>query len=113
MEQKLGRLLEPYEDVHHIDGDPSNNNPDNLCVELHVEHEKKHNPQKYSDKVVRCCVCNKEFILSALQQKYRTQNRYRRNTPNDSYFCSKRCSGLYGKSVQQNAGVSEWHRKGT
>jgi hypothetical protein len=30
MEQKLGRLLEPQEVVHHIDGNCENNHPDNL-----------------------------------------------------------------------------------
>lgn len=30
MEQKLGRYLEPYERVHHIDGDKANNHPSNL-----------------------------------------------------------------------------------
>ena len=30
MEKKLGRLLRPEEVVHHIDGDPANNAPENL-----------------------------------------------------------------------------------
>jgi HNH endonuclease len=32
MERKLGRFLSPNEVVHHIDGDPSNNHPDNLVL---------------------------------------------------------------------------------
>jgi hypothetical protein len=32
MEQKLGRLLDRKEVVHHIDGNPQNNHPDNLMV---------------------------------------------------------------------------------
>lgn len=32
MEQHLGRYLEPEETVHHIDGDPTNNAIENLCL---------------------------------------------------------------------------------
>jgi hypothetical protein len=32
MEQKLGRYLLPSEVVHHIDGNPQNNHPDNLMI---------------------------------------------------------------------------------
>lgn len=43
MESKLGRLLERAEVVHHIDGNPQNNHPDNLMVfqenAQHLRHE--------------------------------------------------------------------------
>jgi len=32
MEKKLGRQLRPEEVVHHVDGDPANNAPENLVV---------------------------------------------------------------------------------
>jgi len=32
MEEKLGRVLEPNEHVYHLDGDRSNNEPDNLII---------------------------------------------------------------------------------
>lgn len=43
MEQKLGRYLDPREVVHHIDGNPENNHPDNLELFAsngeHLRHE--------------------------------------------------------------------------
>lgn len=43
MEQKLGRYLLPTEVVHHIDEDPSNNDPDNLMLfASQLEHVKHH-----------------------------------------------------------------------
>jgi hypothetical protein len=43
MEQKLGRRLKLREVVHHIDGDKTNNRPENLAVfSNHGEHLKGH-----------------------------------------------------------------------
>ncbi len=42
MEQLLGRKLERNEIIHHIDGDVTNNNPDNLMVEGSSEHKRYH-----------------------------------------------------------------------
>lgn len=43
MEQKIGRPVERYESVHHIDGDKTNNHPDNLEMFAshsdHLRHE--------------------------------------------------------------------------
>jgi DNA-binding CsgD family transcriptional regulator len=43
MEEKLGRLLDPQEVVHHVDGDRQNNEPENLVLfdnnGLHLQHE--------------------------------------------------------------------------
>jgi endogenous inhibitor of DNA gyrase (YacG/DUF329 family) len=38
MEEKLGRVLESWEQVHHIDGNPKNNNIENLMIVLPREH---------------------------------------------------------------------------
>lgn len=42
MEAVMGRRLEDNEIVHHIDGDKSNNNPDNLVVMTQSEHTSVH-----------------------------------------------------------------------
>lgn len=62
MEEKLGRPLEPYEDVHHIDGDPSNNDLENLIIINHGEHQRQHNPQKYFDIEMICDICGRSFL---------------------------------------------------
>lgn len=46
-EDKLGRLLKPGEVVHHIDGNPRNNNQDNLeILSSQAEHCRKHFTKK-------------------------------------------------------------------
>lgn len=41
-EQTVGRRLNPWEDVHHIDGDKANNDPGNLQVISHSDHTRLH-----------------------------------------------------------------------
>ncbi|TEB09188.1 HNH endonuclease signature motif containing protein [Pelotomaculum propionicicum] len=43
MEEKIGRYLKPDEVVHHIDGNKTNNNPDNLLLTTCSEHTRLHN----------------------------------------------------------------------
>jgi hypothetical protein len=46
-EQVVGRRLRSDEIVHHIDGDPSNNRPENLAVMTPSEHIRVHLPGKH------------------------------------------------------------------
>ena len=90
MEEKLNRKLKPNEEVHHIDGNPLNNEVSNLVVIDGREHRRQH-VQKYYDKEMTCPICGKLFIWSALQQKY-----YHGNHPNKidaKPTCSKTCAG--------------------
>ena len=103
MEQKLGRELKPNEQIHHIDGDPLNNNLDNLEIRLLGDHQREHNPSKYRDKIVSCEWCGKEFIWTAKQQRNFYINKRRRHSDNDNPFCSKKCVGAYGRHIQSNS----------
>lgn len=96
MEEKLGRPLEPYEDVHHIDGNPLNNDLSNLAVIAHGEHQRIH--RKYRDTIATCAMCGKEFEWPAQSQRDFYSNLRRRTQAGP--FCSKRCVGLYGKQEQ-------------
>lgn len=98
MEEKLGRPLDPSEDVHHIDGDKTNNSIDNLALVAHGEHQRLHNPPKYVDKIAICDVCGKEFIWTAKRQcnYQRDLNRHKRR----GVTCCRHCSYILGKHEQ-------------
>lgn len=64
MEQKLGRPLEPDEDVHHIDGNTDNNSLNNLELRKHGEHQQEHS-QKYVDTIEVCMICGQDFRMSS------------------------------------------------
>lgn len=116
MENYLGRNLLSEEEVHHIDGNPLNNNIDNLEVLTKSEHLKIHASEnrKYYDKTMICPVCGKEFLWTSEQQQRFNSNRTRKERVNKNTtfpFCSKSCAGLYGRQIQKELGIKT--RKGS
>ena len=97
MEEKLGRPLEPYEDVHHKDGNYENNDLDNLEIVIHGEHQRLHST-KYHDIKATCQVCQKEFIWTAKRQRYYYMDLHRGRKRIIS--CSASCSNYYGRQEQ-------------
>ena len=97
MENLLNRTLDDNEIIHHIDGDPSNNNISNLQVMTKEEHARLHRTEYY-DKEVVCEVCGKTFIWTAERQSV-YQRDLNRNK-NRIVTCSKSCSSIYGRYIQ-------------
>lgn len=91
MECHLGRYLTEDEIVHHKDGNPLNNEIENLEVLSRVYHSTMdHLVNK--EMVVKCQMCGKEYVL-----KETACYSNRRRT---GYFCSRQCSGRYGALIQ-------------
>lgn len=95
MEIHLDRYLEENETVDHIDGNFLNNCIDNL----QVLDRKKHcynDAYRNRDVKVNCTYCGKEFTIKGNTLHYRN----RKDRYQSGYFCSKKCSGLYGRMFQ-------------
>lgn len=107
MENLLQRELSLNEDVHHIDGNPLNNNINNLQIRLKGEHQREHVlnnniPRKYPKSIiVKCGYCKKEFEVSPASQSSHINKMITRNR-SSKYFCSKQCIGKYGSDIQNN-----------
>lgn len=99
MEKKLGRPLEPQEDVHHIDGNPLNNELSNLEVRYHGEHQKEHSLKMPLQIEYKCDWCGKKFILSKHQRDTLMHPRKDRPLTN-RHFCSRKCAGKCGRQEQ-------------
>lgn len=100
--EKLGRPLELYEQAHHRNEMPLDNDPDNLEVRLLGEHQSFHS-RKYYDTTATCAWCGKEFLWTAEKQQKHYSNHSRAtrgNTTLGTPFCSKHCSGAYGAHIQ-------------
>lgn len=96
MKLYLDRYLLEDETVDHIDGDPTNNSIENLRVvdrNVHCTNDVLRN----KDVIVKCTYCGKEFTIKGGL----ISNRNRKDRYQSGYFCSRSCSGKYGKEIQQ------------
>ena len=100
-ETYFGKIEEGY-DIHHIDEDKTNNNINNLQKLLHEEHCRLHGTEIIDDKVMICPQCGKEFLWTAQKQKNFKRNLSKKIKSNKicQPFCSKECTGKYGKKNQ-------------
>lgn len=97
VEMAIGRYLTWPETVHHIDDDFTNNSLDNLCIMNISDHAKLHKPKQYSGGYYTCVGCGNKFYMSRTREMDRARNKNRgRHGP----FCSKACSGRYGRKIQ-------------
>ena len=103
MEEKLGRPLEPNEDVHHIDGNTLNNDIDNLEVIPHGIHQQMHSTI-YHPFVTKCEICGKDFLWTAERQR----NYYAglRAGKRRAITCSRHCSYWFGIQEQAKRNLS-------
>jgi len=90
MEQKLGRELLPEEDVHHIDGNPLNNNLNNLEIIMHGEHQREHSI-KYFNTIEICQICGNTFIMTAKKWRCLYNDMCRDKIRKRFITCSKSC----------------------
>jgi RNA polymerase-binding transcription factor DksA len=101
IEEKLGRKLLSTEQVHHIDGDPLNDELDNLEVVSLSEHNHRHKPGVFVSEETRRKISE---AGKGRRKVYKTKiclgcgnpipNEVRRKHHNQK-FCNRNCYGLY------------------
>jgi hypothetical protein len=101
MEMHLGHSILPENDVHHIDGNPLNNEISNLEIVNHRIHCAEHSRKYHEAMEVTCYWCGNDFELTPKQQSAKHRERNRRPGSRDKYFCSRSCSGKYGTEIQR------------
>ena len=90
-----GRIFERWEEVDHKDGNPLNDNDDNLQMLFKKEHRIKSNKdaEEISPKIITCCDgCGKEFIEKLNKIRNRLKQKENRSK---NLFCSSECRWNY------------------
>ena len=103
MEKEIGRQLLAEEDVHHKDRNPLNNDLSNLRIMTRSKHMIEH-LRKFQDTIAICGWCGKEFVWTGKQQETFYSNRRNHGHKTEVPFCSRECSGKYGRQQQISNG---------
>ena len=96
VEKFIGKELDSSIHVHHLDGNADNNSIDNLQL-LDAKTHLKNHQLKYKESEVFCVLCGTSFKMTPAQISTRNREKNRNKT---GPFCSKVCSGKYGKQIQ-------------
>lgn len=86
IENKLGRKLRKNEQVHHIDGDKTNNDPRNLMALKAGQHSSVTGDERRAANVIPCNHCGRPVYKKPFEQR-----------KNKNSYCSRRCLGLWSK----------------
>jgi YHS domain-containing protein len=97
MEQHLGRRLEDWEQIDHIDNDFTNNNLDNLQI-LSVADNNRKSAKPAEEVTFTCPVCGTIITKSASKAKHN------RKQGKAGPFCSRSCAGKFS-AMRQHHGI--------
>jgi DNA-directed RNA polymerase subunit M/transcription elongation factor TFIIS len=84
-ENKIGRLLENDEEVHHKNEDKTDNHPDNLEVLKKPDHARKH-VKPAPTEIATCDNCGESFSIPSRLLRTR-----KRRNKSGKIFCSRSC----------------------
>jgi hypothetical protein len=110
MANYLGRELLDTEVVHHIDGDITNNDVENLELHTPESHVVLHFAERWAlvKKVqLKCAQCGTEFERDARNVNYKMK------CGQEHFFCSRRCGSLFQHAAQKLAGIDGTFEHGT
>lgn len=97
MENKLGRLLEPGEVVHHLNGDKADDEPVNLALMQNADHARFHQKGRLRVSIYSCFQCGGLFSAKVFDYT----KRLRRNKMGRA-FCSRSCGASF-QAMQREA----------
>lgn len=98
MEVYLGKYIPPEYDVHHKDGDRTNDMVSNFEVKPKSDHTRDHH-KKFFDSEFVCPTCKNTFVLTGRQIYLRARDR-RRGRSMGGPYCSLSCVAKRKREVK-------------